>query len=243
MIFDNFQTPFWNFSKIFFDLHLHLYLILVILVPILFYNISLPTNCRTPAVAINEDKAKLIWHPKITFLNLLSLEKFPGVGYETIKNFYYRANSEKIHTFEIFKLKFSCDFDFKTYPFDKHECDLAFIDWRFVSKEMIFNNTKNIRYGDQHLTFGNKGALILSTSKTPFEINITINDAVTKNFGKFLYSITGIKLNLHRKSISLLYGSYYVPTGMFAILSMASFVIHPDVVSYFKHFLTNSNAR
>ena len=187
-------------------------------------------------MAINEAKAKAMWHPKITFLNLLSLEKFPGVGYETIKNFYFWANSDEIHTFEIFKLKFSCDFDFKTYPFDKHECDLSFIDWRFESKEMTFNNTKYIRYRDQQLTFGNKGALIISTSKTPFEINITLNDAKTKRFGNFLYSIAGIKLNLKRKSISLLYGSYYVPTGMFAILSMASFVINPDVVSYFKHF-------
>ena len=187
-------------------------------------------------MAINEAKAKVMWHPKITFLNLLSLEKFPGVGYETIKNFYFWANSDEIHTFEIFKLKFSCDFDFKTYPFDKHECDLSFIDWRFESKEMTFNNTKNIRYRDQQLNFGNKGALIISTSKTPFEINITLNDAITKRFGNFLYSIAGIKLNLKRKSISLLYGSYYVPTGMFAILSMASFVINPDVVSYFKHF-------
>ena len=197
------------------------------------------TFYRIPEVAIREEKTNVIWHPKITFLKLLSLEKFPGIGYERIKNFYYRANSgfDKIHMFEIFKLKFSCDFDFQTYPFDEHECDVAFVDWRFENEEMLFNTTKHIKYRDQHLFFGNKGALIMSAKETPFAIKITINEATVNNNPCRMSSIAGIKFNMKRKSINLLIGSYYVPTGMFAILSMASFVIHPDVVSYFKHFL------
>ena len=193
---------------------------------------------RLPEVAIREAKTNVIWHPKITFLRLLSLEKFPGIGYETIKYFYYRdnGNSDKIHMFENFKLKFSCDFDFQTYPFDEHECDVAFVDWRFEHKEMLFNATKYIKYRDQYLTFGNKGSLKISAKATPFAINITINEATAINSPGGMSSIAGIKLNMKRKSIDLLFGSYYVPTGMFAVLSMSSFVINPDVVRYFIHF-------
>ena len=191
-------------------------------------------NRDLDTIAINEANANIIWHPKMTFLNLLSLKKFQGVGYKSIRNYYYMPNENpaKIYMFETFKLKFSCDFSFQTFPFDKHECHLSYIDWRFKSEELVFNATRKIKHGNQHLAFGNKYSLKLTTTKTPFEIDVTINDAATKiGGGKFKFSIAGIKFNLYRKSIGLLLGSFYVPTGIFAILSMGSFVINPEVVS------------
>ena len=169
----------------------------------------------------------------MTFLNLLSFEKFQGFGYQNINYYYYMDNETppKIITYEFFKLKLSCDYDFETFPFDKHYCDLSFVDWRYGIEELIFNTTRKIVFGDQHLTFDNKSSLILTSPKTSFKISAKINSAST-TFGG-LYSSTGIRFNLERKSISLLLGSFYVPTGIFSILSMASFVINPDLVISF----------
>ena len=39
-------------------------------------------------------------------------------------------------------------------------------------------------------------------------------------------------IHLQRDGLGLLMGSFYAPTGIFAILAMTSYVINPDAVSY-----------
>ena len=45
------------------------------------------------------------------------------------------------------------------------------------------------------------------------------------------YSHQTIRFVLNRNSRALLIGSFYIPTGLFAFLSMGSFVINPEIVS------------
>ena len=45
------------------------------------------------------------------------------------------------------------------------------------------------------------------------------------------HSYTGMLIKMKRKSLGFLLGSYYYPTGIFALLSMISFLISPDIVS------------
>ena len=47
------------------------------------------------------------------------------------------------------------------------------------------------------------------------------------------YSYTGMTLKLKRKSLGHLASSYYYPTASFALLSMISYFIKPDIVSCF----------
>ena len=44
------------------------------------------------------------------------------------------------------------------------------------------------------------------------------------------YSVAGILIKIKRDSLGQLLSGYYYPTASFAILSMVSFLIHPDVV-------------
>ena len=46
----------------------------------------------------------------------------------------------------------------------------------------------------------------------------------------FNYASAGIKIYLRRKSLGLLFGSFYAPTATFAMLSMLSYCINPDMV-------------
>ena len=47
-----------------------------------------------------------------------------------------------------------------------------------------------------------------------------------------LYSYTGMILKLERNSLGKLLSGFYYPTTAFAILSLISYLINPDVVSF-----------
>ena len=49
----------------------------------------------------------------------------------------------------------------------------------------------------------------------------------------FMNPFTGIVIKVRRKGVIRLLGTFYVPTGTFASLSMLSYFIHPDVVRFF----------
>ena len=51
--------------------------------------------------------------------------------------------------------------------------------------------------------------------------------------GNSLQSKTGVILKLRRKSLGHLESSFYYPTASFALLSMISYFIKPDIVSCF----------
>ena len=128
------------------------------------------------------------------------------------------------------KLKFSCQFHFEKFPFDKHECELLFVDWQNNKVEIIFDTPSFGKHEKNHqLIFANKSFIMLISPATSFKISIKIMNSSLIYYKT--YSSTGVKLTLQRQKLGLLLGSFYVPTGIFAILSMASFVIHPDIVS------------
>ena len=102
----------------------------------------------------------------------------------------------------------------------------------------LLKHTTPLFYISAHLneTFykrvsGTDKSLILSKPRSQFAIWVDINpddDSTVKN-GKL--SSAGFMIHLKRDTIGLLLGSYYVPTGIFAVLAMASYVINPDAVS------------
>ena len=52
------------------------------------------------------------------------------------------------------------------------------------------------------------------------------------------YPAIGIQIRLKRKTLGTLIGGFYIPTAFFAILSMISFFINPDVVSMQLKYLS-----
>ena len=68
-------------------------------------------------------------------------------------------------------------------------------------------------------------------SKTlPFDINLKSIPAFNKLEHGFNFSSAGLKIDLRRNSLGLLFGSFYGPTAIFAMLSMLSYCIKTDVV-------------
>ena len=92
----------------------------------------------------------------------------------------------------------------------------------FKSATIAFGNTKT-RFGED--------PLVLNDLPFPFQFNLESLPAFEKTYDD-VYSYTGMLLKIKRTSLGQLLSGFYYPTGAFAFLSMISYLINPDVVSF-----------
>ena len=128
---------------------------------------------------------------------------------------------------EGFKIKFSCPFDFGSFPFDSQTCCL---DYQVVEKNMDTNMATVIYDND---TTVDDSPIEIKNLPLPFEITISSihTNEQYDNYKKEMYNHTGMRLRMKRKYPLLLFCSFYYPTAAFALLSIISFLIKPDMVS------------
>ena len=165
------------------------------------------------------------------FENVLNYQKTEPYGGETTFSFglgfdksYYMQYGEES------KITFSCDFHLAKYPFDFHHCPLYFGDERYNSSLLKFNTTRILYKMNE--TWQEVDPIIIDNSPLPFEFQLNPLATNEQDNGFYNVSKTGICIKFKRKSLGLLLSGYYYPTMSFALLSMVSFVINPDVVSF-----------
>ena len=89
------------------------------------------------------------------------------------------------------------------------------------------------------VTSSGKDPIIISDSPFPYEFELKSIPSFEKSYdGHGNYSFTGMIFKMRRNSLGQLLSGYYYPTGSFAILSLISFLINSDQVSFwfFKLF-------
>ena len=135
-------------------------------------------------------------------------------------------------TGETFQLSFSCNFDFSEFPFDSHDCPIEYGSGFFTQQQVRLNKIQAV-FGNISTKFGGD-PIILDKLPFPFEFQIVVltNFEITRIYG-LTYSYTGVVLKMRRKSPGQLLCGYFYPTAAFALLSMLSFLIKPDVVRIF----------
>ncbi len=125
----------------------------------------------------------------------------------------------------------SCDFRFFDFPFDIHWCNFDLGDPILEDNWIVFNTVK-VFYRNESNIDGNI-PMVVDRLRLPFEVTLTPR----KSYRKFLssyqanFSYTGVELFLQRDRLGKLAAGYFLLTGTFAILSILSFFINPDVVS------------
>ena len=136
---------------------------------------------------------------------------------------------------EEFQLTFSCHFQLSEFPFDSHECPIYFEDRRYSSKTLSINNI-TINYGKSWTSVGDD-SLNLYDLGLPFEFEL---EAIpTKEMDiDYNYNVSqaGMVIKIDKRSLGQLLSGYYYPTTSFALLSMISFLINPDVVRKAQNF-------
>ena len=92
-------------------------------------------------------------------------------------------------------------------------------------------NTATINYGPDYSGEFDP-PIILNNLPFPFQFELEPLPAYEQVWEGAIYTYTGMLMRLKRKSLGQLLSGYYYPTATFAFLSMISFLINPDVVSF-----------
>ena len=132
---------------------------------------------------------------------------------------------------ENLQLTFACPFYFTNFPFDKHECHLEYGSSLEDHSKYVVLNSAMISYKNVKIVVGDD-PITISNSPLPFEFQLESLPVFFKNdtMGHSYY-FTGMNMTLNRNTVGLLLTSYYFPTSSYALLSVVSFLINPDVVS------------
>ena len=127
------------------------------------------------------------------------------------------------------KLKFYCDFHFTKFPFDEHTCEL-----KYTTISASINIVKllpiKIHYGNTKNEI--KTCIDVHQDALPFEILLHGNlENEFLSIDGLTYPVARINIDFRRNTFGLLVGTFYIPTSLFAILSLISFSIEIDMVS------------
>ena len=169
-----------------------------------------------------------IWHPVIAFWKLKKYQPTQIYGADGKFSLYYDREDDSMWFGEQFQLTFSCHFDLHEFPFDSNECRMEYGDYlggvNYTAATIEF---------DDRTTRDGATPIIIDDLPYPFEFEIQSIPTFNRTIGDWTYSSTGMLLIMKRKSFRKLTSGFYYPTASFALLSMISFLIKPDVVSNF----------
>ena len=167
----------------------------------------------------------------LNFINALSIEKASIYGEDKFQYFWHDEPHYKEYA-ELIKETLTCDFEFHFYPFDKHECFLRFHNPQYtknfltITPTKIFTNSKSTNLTELPIE--------VQSSRLPYKIIVESIEISMTMSTIYEYVNSGIKFTLERKNIGQLLGGFFVPTAIFALLSLVSFTINPDIVSVSK---------
>ena len=142
---------------------------------------------------------------------------------------------------ETFQLTFSCNFHFADFPFDSHECPIEYGSGVLKQEKMRFNVTRT-EFGNLSTESGGD-PIILDNLPFPFEFQLVVlpnfEIKTSRRNNMIAFSYTGIALRMRRKSPGQLLSGFFYPSAAFALLSMISFLIKPDMVSSLSRIFLN----
>ena len=179
---------------------------------------------------MDKDARKSIWNPVIMFWNLKKYE--PTKIYGDDEKYFFAFENNSLWYGQGFQLTFSCHFNLQKFPFDSNECRMEYGDYMDGADKMTLNTAK-IVYDDKKIGDGADPPIVIDDLPYPFEFEIQSIPTFNRTNGELSVSYTGMLLIMKRKSFRKLISGFYYPTTSFALLSMISFLIKPDVVSNF----------
>lgn len=167
-------------------------------------------------VPVNLELIHDLWVPNIYIYNLKSfkvidvLSKLAGLWINNRKEIYY---SQATH------ITFICPMLFDSFPLDTQVCKFQVGSYSYDMTKMLFRVSK--------LTFIQKQSIILDYS---IEIrNLREKDKIFLAGALGNYSLAGFEMNLQRHVMSYII-TYYLPSGLFVVVSWISHLIPPDIV-------------
>jgi len=168
-------------------------------------------------VPVNLELIKNLWLPNIFIYNLKSfktidvLSKLAGLWIDSKKRIYY---SQATH------ITFICPMVFDSFPLDTQQCKFQVGSYSYDMTRMVFD-VSTLGY------IQNTQSIILDYDIEIKELNK--NDQIFEAGALGNFSLAGFEMNLSRHVMSYII-TYYLPSGLFVLVSWISFLIPPDIV-------------
>ena len=163
----------------------------------------------------------------------------PMYGNDEKFQLWFDPSDNHMEHYQSVKVTFACGYDFRDYPFDSHICHLDFgIPSAIHNETVIFDPVEILKIDSttEILDFEQE----IPNEHLPYTFFIMKRRGRGQNgFGyynfKYMSPFTGISIKVKRDGVIRLIGTFYIPTGSFACLSMLSYFIHPDMVRLFEY--------
>ena len=181
---------------------------------------------------VNNNDIEQIFTPTLKVANTKSVAWFETYGAADYKYFWFK----RPHHFEFrssFRVDLYCTFEFNQFPFDSHQCDFFIggyslsVLYQTITPPTVHLKQKSLKLGD--------GRQRLEQKRLQFNIDVKVMDSFEIYEDGFNYSYAGMRIYLKRKSLGVLAGGFFIPTGSFSVLSLMSFSIHYENVNI-KYF-------
>ena len=173
-----------------------------------------------------------IRRPSLMFLNAFDVQKISLFGSDRFNYFWiYTENQTSFEYAEYLQVTLGCNFEFNNFPFDRHDCKMEFFCPSYDEPMLEF---KEIHLEDSHtgVEVPMNESFDLLNERIPFHANVRILlDTEPKTIGGYSFSTAGIQFKFKRTKFELLMSGYFIPTGMFALFSLMSFLISIENVS------------
>ena len=153
-----------------------------------------------------------------------------GFGYKEHREYYLNPGNQSatplILMNEFLEVTVHCKYELTSFPFDYQECDFSLWDQRSDVEILILNEMKVLAYKSK-LNVTN----LPQQYGLPYKISMKSVGVGNVTWNSYEYSTSTLRFSMQRNSIDLLLGSFYIPTGLFGFLSMASYIMNPDTVN------------
>jgi len=168
-------------------------------------------------IPVNLELINYLWIPNIFIYNLKTfqtievLSKLAGLWIDANKRIYY---SQATH------ITFICPMVFDSFPLDTQTCKFQVGSYSYDMSRMIFD-VSTLGYIQQSQSITLDYAITINNLKEKDQL---FNGGALGNF-----SLAGFELKLERHFMSYII-TYYLPSGLFVVVSWISFLIPPDIV-------------
>ena len=178
-----------------------------------------------------------LWYPKVYIGNNVQTQNLVNFAQnaDSITHLWYLYPEHKLQYSTIFTAKIACSLNFETYPFDSHTCLMNVNNWSGAKHRIMFDKPKiytNNGFYTEGKEIGGDEFELKTDGRLDYNFKFQSLPSLTFEDSGYEYAQAQIKVDFKRtnKSRTEIFGGYHTTTAIFAILSLLSFFINPDVV-------------
>ena len=171
-----------------------------------------------------------IYTPSLKIANLKSI-KWGEIYGPSDLDYSFFALPHRLEYRIAFQAIVYCNFYFSDFPFDRHLCKFQIGSALFGYKRehllpsiLEINHKDILKYEDPpRRLFGDR---------LPFDIDIKVDNTLLIFEDGYNFSYAGFEIDFKRNTVGVLVGGFYLPTGLFSVLSLVSYTIHFSKVMF-----------